>query len=46
MSLIQFVQQNCQFAELPSKDPNEHLSNFLEICDTIEINGAMDDAIQ
>ena len=44
-SLIQFVQQKCQFAGLPSKGPNEHLSNFLEICDTIKIDGAMDDAI-
>ena len=46
MSLIQFVQQNCQFAGLPSEGPNEHLSNFLEICDTIKINGATDDAIR
>ena len=46
MSLIQFVQQNCQFAGLPSEDPNEHLSNFPKICDTIKINGATDDAIR
>ena len=44
-SLIQFVQQN-QFAGLPSEDPNEHLSKFLEICDTIKINGVTDDAIR
>ena len=43
--LIRFMQQNCQFAGLPSEDPNEHLSNFLEICDAIKINGAIDDAI-
>ena len=45
MSLIQFMQQNCQFAGLPNKDPNEHLNNFLKICDTMKINGATDDAI-
>ena len=44
--LIQFVQQNCQFARLPSEDPNEYLNNFLEICDTIKINGATDDTIR
>ena len=46
MSLIQFVKQNCQFAELPSEDLNEHLGNFLEIYDTIKINGATYDAIR
>ena len=46
MSLIWFIQQHCQFVGLSSEDPNEHLSNFLEICDTIKINGATDDAIR
>ena len=46
MSLIQFMQQNCQFPGLPSEDPNEHLNNFMEIYDTTKINGATDDAIQ
>ena len=45
-SLIQFVQQNCQFARLLNEDPNEHFNNFLEICGTIKINSAMGDAIR
>jgi len=45
-SLIQMLQQNCQFGGLPSKDPNGHIANFLEICDTFRINGASDDAIR
>ena len=43
--LIQMVQQ-AQFAGENSKDPNEYLANFLEICDTIKINGVSDDAIR
>ena len=46
MSLIQFMQQNYQFAGIPSEDPNEHLSIFSEICDTIKINGSVDNTIQ
>ena len=45
-SLIQFVPQNCQFSGLPSKEPNEHVSTFLEICNVIKVNRATDDAIQ
>ena len=45
-SLILFVQQNYQFVGLPGEDPNEHLSNILEICDTIKINGTTNDAIR
>ena len=43
--LIHMVQQ-AQFAGEDSEDPNEHLANFLEICDTIKINGASEDAIR
>ena len=42
---IQMVQQ-APFAGENSEDPNEHLANFLEICDTIKINGASEDAIR
>ena len=45
-SLNQVVQQNYQFAKLPSEDPNEHLSTFLEIHDTIKLNDATDDTIR
>ena len=45
-SLIQFVQNNCQFSGLPTEDPNEHISTFLEIYDMVKMNGATDDAIR
>jgi len=43
--LIQMVQQG-QFGGHPTKDPNAYLANFLEICDTIKINGVNKDAIR
>ena len=43
--LIHMVQE-AHFAGENSKYPNEHLANFLKICDTIKINGASEDAIQ
>ena len=36
-SLIQFIQNNCQFSGLPSEDPNEHINTFLEIYDTVKM---------
>ena len=44
-ALIQMVQQ-IQFGGGPSEDPNIHLENFLEICDTIKLNGVTNDAIR
>ena len=38
------VQQN-QFEVLSHKDPNIHLAIFLEICDTVKMNGISDDVI-
>ena len=37
-TLINMVQQK-QFGGSPSEDPNEHLSNFLQLCGTIKMNG-------
>ena len=32
--LIRMVQNDCQFGGLPNNDPHEHITNFLENCDT------------
>ena len=45
-NMIQMVQQNVQFDGLQDEDPNAHLANFLEICDTFKMNGVTEDAIK
>ena len=40
------VQQTVQFGGLSQEDPNVHIANFLEICDTFKHNGVTDDAIR
>ncbi|KAF7822112.1 uncharacterized protein G2W53_027567 [Senna tora] len=42
---IQLLQANGQFGGSPVEDPNSHILNFLEICDTFKHNGVSDDAI-
>ena len=37
--------QEVQFTGLPHEDPNAHILNFLEVCDTVNYNGVSDDAI-
>ena len=38
--------QNIYFMGFPNEDPNTHISNFLEVCDTVKYNGLSDDAIR
>jgi len=41
---IQMIQQFVQFYGLQDEDPNTHIANFLEFCDTFKINGISNDA--
>ncbi|KAK5776566.1 hypothetical protein PVK06_044526 [Gossypium arboreum] len=42
---IQMIQKFVQFDSFQDEDPNAHLANFLEFCDTFKINGISDDSI-
>ncbi|XP_024022414.1 uncharacterized protein LOC112091909 [Morus notabilis] len=44
-ALVNMVQQN-QYGGLPHEDPNIHLATFLEICDTVKINGVRAEIIR
>ncbi|MEJ3702580.1 hypothetical protein, partial [Pseudomonas aeruginosa] len=44
-ALIFMVQQN-QYGGLAIEDPNEHLLHFLEISNTVKVNGVSDDSIR
>ena len=43
--LITIVQQN-QFTRHPSENPNEHLSKFLRMVNTVKLNGVNPDVIK
>src|SRR4051812_49002171 len=45
-STIGLIKDNAQFGGLPSEDSNQHLSNFLELCDTVKISGVSGDEIK
>ncbi|XP_063938416.1 uncharacterized protein LOC135148083 [Daucus carota subsp. sativus] len=45
-STIQMVQNSVQFGGSPTEDPNTHIRDFIEICDTFKFNGVTDDAIR
>ncbi|KAL0394811.1 UNVERIFIED_CONTAM: hypothetical protein Slati_4447300 [Sesamum latifolium] len=45
-SIIQIIWSSVQFSSLPDDDPNKHLINFLEICDTFRFNGVSNDAVR
>ncbi|KAL0462055.1 UNVERIFIED_CONTAM: hypothetical protein Slati_0093100 [Sesamum latifolium] len=45
-SIIQIIRSSVQFSGLSEEDPNKHLSNFLEICDTFKFTGVSDVAVR
>ena len=45
-AIIQMIQNSVQFGGLANDDPNLHIANFLEICDTFKHNGVTEDTIR
>nr|GEY63514.1 reverse transcriptase domain-containing protein [Tanacetum cinerariifolium] len=44
--MIQQVQNSCQFHGLPSDDANKHLDIFLQVSQSIKVNGVTNDALR
>ena len=44
-SITLHLLQGIQFHRLAHEDPNAHILNFLEVCDTVKYNGVSGDAI-
>ncbi|KAL0285921.1 UNVERIFIED_CONTAM: hypothetical protein Scaly_2805300 [Sesamum calycinum] len=44
--MIQIIYSSVQFSGLPDENPNRHLVNFLDICDTFKFNGVSDDTVR
>ena len=40
------ILQNILFHGLPSENPNMHLTNLIEVCDTIKYNGVTEEALR
>ena len=38
--------QNILFHGFPSENPNMHLTNFIEVCDTVKYNGVFEEALR
>ena len=38
--------QNIQFHGFPSENSNIHLTNFIEVCDTVKYNGVTEEALR
>src|SRR5436189_1366575 len=45
-AMITIIQNMVQSFGLPNEDPNQHIANFLEYCDTFKMNGVSNDAIR
>nr|GEW05651.1 reverse transcriptase domain-containing protein [Tanacetum cinerariifolium] len=44
--MIQQVQNSCQFHGLPGDDANKHLDKFLQVTQSIKVNGVTDDTLR
>ena len=40
------ILQNIMFHGLPNENPNMHLTNFIEVCDTVKYNGVTEEALR
>ncbi|KAL0456225.1 UNVERIFIED_CONTAM: hypothetical protein Slati_0961700 [Sesamum latifolium] len=45
-TIIQIIRSSVQFSGLTDEDLNKHLSNFLEICDTLKFDGVSNDTVR